>query len=78
VSKDDMDGMVKSINDENHSLVARTRKRKRGSPSRRGSPGRMYSPEREASPKSRQRKDLSKIIFFECQNFGNNASQCPH
>jgi hypothetical protein len=45
---DDMDGMVKSRNDENHALVACTRKSRRGSLGRKGSPRRIDSPERES------------------------------
>jgi hypothetical protein len=78
VSRDDMDGMVKSSSDENQALAACTRKGRRGSLGRRGSPGRRDSPEREASPELRWKKDLSKIRCFECHDFGHYASQCPH
>jgi hypothetical protein len=67
VSRDYLDGVVKSSNDENQALVACTRK------GIRGSPGRMASPEREASQKIR-RKDLSKIKCFECHDYGHYAS----
>jgi hypothetical protein len=77
VSKDDLDGPVKSSSDENQALAARTRKGRRGSPDRRGPPGRRASPEREASPKPRRKKDLSRIRCFECHEFGHYASQCP-
>jgi hypothetical protein len=56
VSRDDMDGMVKSRNDENQGLATCTRKGRKGSPGRR----RAYL-EREASPEPRQNKDLSRI-----------------
>jgi hypothetical protein len=78
VSRDDMDGVVKSSSDENQALAAHTRKGRRGSPDRRGPSGRRDSPEREASPEPRWKKDLSKIRCFECHDFGHYASQCPH
>jgi hypothetical protein len=53
MSRDDMDGMVKSSSDENQSLIAYTRKGIKCSPGRRSFPGRRYSPEREASPEPR-------------------------
>jgi hypothetical protein len=68
VSRDDLDGVVKSRNDENHALVARNRK------GIRGSPGRRASPEREASQELRRKKDLSKIKRFECYDYGHYAS----
>jgi hypothetical protein len=55
VSMDHMDGMVKNSSGENQSLVARTRKGRRGSP-RRGD-----SPERESSPEMRWKRYVSKI-----------------
>jgi hypothetical protein len=77
-SKDDIDGVVKSSNDENQTLEARTRKGIRGYLDRRGMSRRRDSPEREASPKPIWKKDLSKFRFFECHDFWNYASQCPH
>jgi hypothetical protein len=63
---------VKNNSDENQALVARTRKGRRGSPSKR------VSLEREASPEPRWKKDLTKIRCFECHDYGHYASQCPH
>jgi hypothetical protein len=76
VSMQDTYGVVKSISDKNHALVVL--KGRKGSPGRIGSPRRKDSHEREASLEPRWRKDLSKIICFECHEFGNYASQCPH
>jgi hypothetical protein len=67
-----MDGTMKISSDENYDLVAHTRK------GRRGSLGRRDFLSREASPESRKRKDINKIRFFECHDFGHYASQCPH
>jgi hypothetical protein len=78
VSIDDMDGVVNCSSDENQALAARTRKGRRVSLDRRGSLGRRDSHERETSPESRWKKDLIKIKFFECHDFGHYASQCPH
>ena len=44
MSKDDMDGMVKSRNDENQALVAHNSKGRRGSPRRRSCSEREESP----------------------------------
>jgi hypothetical protein len=74
VSRDDMDGMVKSSNDENQALATHGRKGRRGSPCKIGSLGRRDSPEREASPEPRRKNDLSKIICFECHDYGHCAS----
>jgi hypothetical protein len=47
VSRDDMDGMVKSSSDENQDLASCTRKGIRGSLGRRSSPGRRDSSKSE-------------------------------
>jgi hypothetical protein len=78
VSRDDMDGMVKSSNDKNQALEACTWKGIRGSLGRRGSLRRRDSPKREASLEPRKMKYISKIICFECHDFGNIVAQCPH
>jgi hypothetical protein len=72
VSRDGLDGLVKSSSDENYALAGLTRKGRRGSFSRRASLS------REASPEPRRKKDLSKIRCFECYDYGHYASQCPH
>jgi hypothetical protein len=72
VSKDDMDGMEKSSSDANQALATHTRK------GRRGSSEINVSPKRESYQEPRWKKDLSKIICFECHDFGHYASQCPH
>jgi hypothetical protein len=69
-----MDGMVKSSNDGNHALASCTRKGRRGSLDRRGPSGRRDSPKREASLEPRRKKDISKIRYFECHDFGHYAS----
>jgi hypothetical protein len=61
ISRDDVDGMVKSINDDNQALAIHTRRGIRGSIGRRGSPRRGASPEREASLEPIWKRDLSKI-----------------
>jgi hypothetical protein len=70
-----MDGMVKSNNDENQALVALTTRGRRGSLDRIGPLGRRNS--LKISPQSRWNKYLSKIICFECHDFGHYASQFP-
>jgi hypothetical protein len=70
VSKDDVDGMVKSSSDENQALVACAKNGKISSPGRRGFLGRRYSSKREVSPELRWKKDLSKIRCFECHDYG--------
>jgi hypothetical protein len=75
---DDMDSIVKSSSDENQDLVAHTRKGRRDSLDKRGMSEIKYSLEREASLEPRWNKDLSKIICYECHDFGHYASQCPH
>jgi hypothetical protein len=73
-----MDGVVKSRNDENQALVARTGKGERGSPDRRGPSKIRTSPESKESPEPRWKKDLIKIICFKCHVFWHYDSQCPH
>jgi hypothetical protein len=73
VSKDDMDGVVKSSSDENQSIATHTRKGKMGSLDKKGPSGRRDSLEREASLEPRQKKDISKIRCFECHDFGHYA-----
>jgi hypothetical protein len=73
MSRENMDGMVKSKSDENQALAACTRRGKRGSLDRRVMSGRRAL-KREASQKWRPKKDLSKIRCFESHDFGHYAS----
>jgi hypothetical protein len=77
LSRENMDGMVNSNNDENQALASHTRRGRRCSPYIRGPPGRRASPKRETSLEPRQKKYLSKIICFKCHDFGHYASQSP-
>ena len=65
---------MKNSSDENQTLAACTRKGRRGSLGRRIYPGIRASLSLSASKYLRQKKHLSKIIYFECHDFGHYAS----